>query len=106
MEYTAKTSKSILELLSARQKLYHFLNLLFSKPLDASSLSEIRENGALKELKKLDSGGMLLGEFLLTCRLDDLKNEQEEFCSLFNGPGCIKAPPWESFYTSREQILF
>lgn len=106
MEYTAETPKAITELFCARQKFYHFLNLLFSSPIDESRLIEFRDNGALKELEKLNEGGMLLSAFLITCTLDELKHEQEEYSRLFSGPGSVLAPPWESFYTSREQILF
>ena len=106
MECTAETPKAITELFCARQKFYHFLNLLFSSPLVESRLIEFRNHGALEELEKLNEGGMLLSDFLITCTLDELEHEQEEYFRLFSGPGSIIAPPWESFYTSREQILF
>lgn len=106
MSSPAFTSTSILELGSARLKIYQFLYLLFSAHLTEDTLKELREKGGLEELALLNDGGAKISGFLMTCTPDQLKEQQHEYTSLFVGPGICKAPLWESYYTSKERILF
>jgi TorA maturation chaperone TorD len=106
MKTTAITTTPIQELFSARQKIYQFLYLLFSAQLTENRLKELRDLGGLDELAMLDEGGAQISGFLLTCTPVQMREEQEEFFRLFIGPDSIKAPPWESYYRSKEGILF
>ncbi|WP_316569924.1 molecular chaperone TorD family protein [Neobacillus sp. YIM B06451] len=91
-------------LMKARGNIYHFLLRVFHSPLDQVWLDAFREHGDVAGLGELGLGGVELKDFFKgdPC----LKRETVEYSRLFIGPGTLPAPPWESFYRSREQMLF
>ncbi|WHY84281.1 molecular chaperone TorD family protein [Neobacillus novalis] len=93
--------------LLARKKFYQLLHLLFSMPANVDALFEIKKEVTFKELLgQLHEGGKILDDFFQHLNLEQIKREQQEFQRLFIGPGPLGAPPWESYYRSREQLLF
>jgi len=92
--------------LLARKKYYQLLHYLFLGPSNEKLLLEIRNNGNLQELEGIHEGGKILGNFFEHLTDEQIQREYEEFQRLFVGPGPLVAPPWESYYRSREQLLF
>ncbi|WP_409270340.1 TorD/DmsD family molecular chaperone [Neobacillus sp. SCS-31] len=94
----------MITLMKARGNIYHFLLRVFHSPLDQVWIDAFREQGDVCGLGELGLGGVELKDFLKgkPC----LNREAVEFSRLFIGPGTLPAPPWESFYRSREQMLF
>jgi TorA maturation chaperone TorD len=90
----------------ARKNFYQLLHLLFLGPSSDESLFEIRNNGNLLELGEIHEGGKILQNFFEQLTVEQIKKEKEEYQRLFIGPGPLAAPPWESYYRSREQLLF
>ena len=93
-------------LLLARKKYYQFIHLLFLEPSGSEILVEIRNHGNLQELEEIHEGGKILRNVFEQLTEEQIKPEYEEFHRLFVGPGPLVAPPWESFYRSREHLLF
>jgi putative dimethyl sulfoxide reductase chaperone len=106
MKVTSRTKKDISDLFMAREKIYHFFYLIFSKPLDYLTIVDIKENSNWKVFKDLNEAGLQLSEFFLGSNPEELFREEDEFLRLFIGPGSMIAPPWEAFYTSEERLLF
>jgi putative dimethyl sulfoxide reductase chaperone len=107
-EMTAKTEPINFELQlfwSARKNLYQFIRLLFSEP-NMELLKEISQIGKLDELAKLHEGGKILRSFFDQLTTNKIGKEIKEYQRLFIGPGPVAAPPWESYYRSREHLLF
>lgn len=93
-------------LLLARKKYYQLIHLLFLEPSGSEILVEIRNHGNLQELEEIHEGGKILRNVFEQLTEEQIKPEYEEFHRLFVGPGPLVAPPWESFYRSREHLLF
>lgn len=93
-------------LLLARKKYYQLIHLLFLEPSGSEILVEIRNHGNLQELEEIHEGGKILQNVFEQLTEEQIKREYEEFQRLFVGPGPLVAPPWESFYRSREHLLF
>lgn len=93
-------------LLFARKNFYQLLYLLFLTPTNAEALFEIRNNCDLRELEEFHEGGKILRNFFEHLTDEQIKKEYQEYQRLFIGPGPLMAPPWESYYRSREQLLF
>ncbi|WP_413309455.1 molecular chaperone TorD family protein [Bacillus sp. 1P10SD] len=93
-------------LLKSRKNFYQLLRLLFQMPTRNNQYSEILTNCNLQELEEIHVGGKILSGFFQHLSNDSLKNEREEYQRLFLGPGPLAAPPWESYYRSKEQLLF
>lgn len=91
---------------SARKNFYEFLYFLFLEPSASSNFLEVGAASNLDELEKIHEGGALLQTFFNWLTEDELAAEQEEYQRLFIGPGSLAVPPWESFYRSKEQLLF
>lgn len=105
---TAKTEPVDLELQSfwcARKNLYQFIQLLFLEP-NMKLLKKVPQTGQLDELAKLHEGGKILRDFFYQLNTNKLVKEIEEYQRLFIGPGPVAAPPWESYYRSKENLLF
>jgi TorA maturation chaperone TorD len=92
--------------LLARKKFYQLLHLLFLVPTNGASLFEIRNKGNLLELEEIHEGGKILRNFFEHLSIEQIQKEEEEYQRLFVGPGPLAAPPWESYYRSKEQLLF
>lgn len=90
----------------ARKNYYQLLYFLFLIPSNNESLLEIRNNGNLQELEEVHEGGKILRNFFEHLTEEQINREYEEFHRLFIDPGPLVAPPWESYYRSREQLLF
>ncbi|WP_051633446.1 TorD/DmsD family molecular chaperone [Bacillus sp. UNC41MFS5] len=93
-------------LLLARKKYYQFIHLLFLEPSGSEILVKIRNHGNLQELEEIHEGGKILQNVFEQLTEEQINREYEEFHRLFVGPGPLVAPPWESFYRSREHLLF
>lgn len=94
------------ELHCARANIYKFLYLLFAEEMTVEQFLEIKEKGNIQDLKNIGHGGELLFNFFQNSTKDQLIYEVEEFRRLFLGPGPMPAPPWESVYRSKENLLF
>ena len=92
--------------LLARKNYYELLHLLFLVPGNDELLLVIRNNGNLQELEEIHEGGKILRNFFEHLTDGQIQREYEEHHRLFVGPGPLVAPPWESYYRSREQLLF
>ncbi|CAM3741730.1 molecular chaperone [Mesobacillus zeae] len=90
----------------ARLNLYVFLHCLFSEPLTEQVFISLKDYGYTEEIEELNEGGKMLANFFNKAGEAQLQAEQNEFKRLFIGPESLPAPPWESFYTTKEQILF
>ncbi|PLR98833.1 TorD/DmsD family molecular chaperone [Bacillus sp. T33-2] len=107
MDHVQETHEiQIAELNKARLHFYQFLYLLFSGPMNETVLEQLKVNGNLTQLKEINKGGSLISDFIKYASHLDLQEAKEEFDRLFLGPGSIEAPPWESYYRTKEQILF
>ncbi|MEH7083085.1 molecular chaperone TorD family protein [Neobacillus drentensis] len=93
-------------LLVARKKYYQLIHLLFFEPLGSETFVEIINHGNLHELEEIHEGGKILQNVFEQLTEEQIKREYEEFHRLFVGPGPLVAPPWESYYRSREHLLF
>lgn len=91
--------------LLSRKKLYQFLHLIFLPPTNIL-LGEIWKNANIHELEEVHEGGKILCHFFEHLSNEQITKENEEYQRLFVGPGPFAAPPWESYYRSREQLLF
>src|SRR4051794_22478979 len=90
----------------SRKKYYQLLHLLFSIPANGELLVEIKNNGNLQGLEEIHEGGKILQNFFEHMSDVQIDRESEEYHRLFIGPGPLVAPPWESYYRSKEQLLF
>jgi TorA maturation chaperone TorD len=90
----------------ARKNVYQLLHFLFQEPVYHAALLEVRDSGNISELAEIHEGGKILSRFFSNLKKQQIKNEHEEYQRLFLGPGPICAPPWESFYRSKEHLLF
>jgi putative dimethyl sulfoxide reductase chaperone len=94
-------------LFQSRKNLYQLLQLLFSEQLLGEPLFELKRNEEVQILlSEMNEGGRILHRFFERLSEEQISRESEEYRLLFLGPGPLAAPPWESFYRSREQLLF
>ncbi|MEH7547605.1 TorD/DmsD family molecular chaperone [Neobacillus vireti] len=93
--------------LLARKNLYQILHTLFLEPTNENLLLELARMRTFDELKEFHEGGRILASFFkqLT-KIEKVQLEREEYRRLFIGPGTLVAPPWESYYRSKERLLF
>ncbi|MFK9092947.1 molecular chaperone [Bacillus salipaludis] len=91
--------------LLSRKKLYQFLHQIFLPPTNML-LGEIRNSANFHELEEVHEGGKILCHFFEHLSNEQINKENEEYQRLFVGPGPFAAPPWESYYRSKEQLLF
>jgi len=92
-------------ILQSRKDYYQLLCLLFLEP-DQKNMFKLRDHGNFELLREIYAGGDLLENFFETLTMDRLDKEKEEYRRLFIGPGPLAAPPWESYYRSKERLLF
>lgn len=90
----------------SRKNFYQVLYFLFSEPINAEGLFELRDNGNIQELEEVHEGGRILSDFFEHLSNKQIGKVQEEYQRLFVGPGPLVAPPWESYYRSKEHLLF
>jgi putative dimethyl sulfoxide reductase chaperone len=102
---TASEDLQIQLFLSARKNLYQLIHFLFAEPT-FGLLRGISGSANLDELAEFHEGGKILRDYFELLTEDKVTNEKEEYQRLFIGPGPLAAPPWESYYRSREQLLF
>jgi len=92
--------------LLSRKKFYQYLYALFLEPVTEEWLYELGTIGNLSELKEFHEGGQILAAFFERLDTEQFTKEREEYLRLFVGPGSMVAPPWESYYRSKEHLLF
>ncbi len=90
----------------ARKNVYQLLHFLFQEPVYESALLEVRDSGKISELAEMHEGGKILSSFFSSLTKQQIKAEREEYQRLFLGPGPICVPPWESYYRSKDHLLF
>ncbi|MEH7416673.1 molecular chaperone TorD family protein [Neobacillus drentensis] len=107
-----KTTKDAIHIqihpyLLSRKNFYQILYTLFLEPTNEELLLELGCLGTFDDLKELHEGGSILASFFnqLTTN-EQVHSEGDEYRRLFIGPGALVAPPWESYYRSREHLLF
>ncbi|MGG3470092.1 molecular chaperone TorD family protein [Neobacillus pocheonensis] len=105
MTKTESLQIQLLPFLLLRKNFYQMIYLLFSEP-NMEVFEQIQSNGNLQEIKEIHEGGKILAAFFEHLSCSQYNKVQEEFQRLFIGPGPLVAPPWESFYRSKEQLLF
>ncbi|MCL6571397.1 MAG: molecular chaperone TorD family protein [Bacillus sp. (in: Bacteria)] len=91
---------------SSRKKFYQLLHLLFVMPANDETFFVIGNNANLHELEEIHEGGKILRNFFEHLSIEQIQREREEYQRLFIGPGPLVAPPWESYYRSKEQLLY
>ncbi len=91
--------------LFSRKNFYQLLYLLFLDPNENLFL-EIKTNANLNELSEIHEGGQILHNYFTHLLPEQVNNDKEEYQRLFIGPGPLAAPPWESYYRSKEHLLF
>jgi len=89
----------------SRKKFYQLLHLLFLPP-NNKVLAGIRNRANFHDLEEVHEGGKILQHFFGHLSNEQINKEKEEYQRLFIGPGPLAAPPWESYYRSKEQMLF
>lgn len=93
--------------LLSRKNFYQFLHTLFLEPNNEEILFELSQVGDFEELKECHEGGRILAAFFEQMKMKkNICSEREEYRRLFIGPGTLIAPPWESYYRSKEHLIF
>jgi len=93
--------------LLARKNFYQILHTLFLEPAMHHFLFDERLVRNFEKLKEFHEGGRILAHaFAQLTTNEKVNTEREEYCRLFIGPGSLVAPPWESYYRSKEHLLF
>lgn len=92
--------------LLSRKNFYQVLHLLFLESATGESLFQIQQLANIGDLEEIHEGGKILRSFFDHLTVEQVQREQEEYERLFVGPGPIVAPPWESYYRSKEHLLF
>jgi putative dimethyl sulfoxide reductase chaperone len=95
----------IQEYFLARSQFYLFLQILFYEPLEPDTFTQIQENIHFDELES-DGADLIQTFFQAPLSEDQLLKEADEFQRLFVGPDTIIAPLWESYYRSKDGLLF
>jgi putative dimethyl sulfoxide reductase chaperone len=90
----------------SRKMFYQFLHLLFLNPKMGEGLFEERNSFNFQELGEVHESGKILQRYFEQLSDDQINRDLEEYQRLFVGPGLLIAPPWESYYRSKEQLLF
>lgn len=107
-----KHDDAIAAALANRSFVYTYLWRAFAAEPDEAFLSAVADDATLEECKLLageDSRAVQVQEALAAFvsnapdALDALKGE---YTKLFEGPGKLPAPPWESVYVCGEDLLF
>ncbi|MGJ7909563.1 TorD/DmsD family molecular chaperone [Neobacillus sp. LXY-1] len=90
----------------SRKNFYQILHILFSEPDKEEIFFQLSIYGNFGMLGEFHEGGKILDQFFKTLTLEQLMFEREEYQRLFIGPGPLVAPPWESYYRSKEHLVF
>jgi TorA maturation chaperone TorD len=90
----------------SRKIFYQFLHSLFLDPIIGEGLFDKRENLNFRDLGEIHEGGKILRRYFEHLSDDQINRDKKEYQRLFIGPGPLAAPPWESYYRSKEQLLF
>lgn len=90
----------------SRKNFYQLLHLLFSEPVNKQILINIGANANFHELEEIHEGGKILRSFFERLTAKQFEKDKSEYQRLFIGPGPLAAPPWESYYRSKEKLLF
>lgn len=93
-------------LLFSRKCFYQMVHLLFLDPGKEEVLLKLKNSADFQELSDIYEGGKILSRFFQKLTKEQISNEREEFQRLFIGPGPLAAPPWESYYRSKDNLLF
>ncbi|MDR4948247.1 TorD/DmsD family molecular chaperone [Neobacillus cucumis] len=93
--------------LLSRKNFYQILYSLFLEPNDEESLFHLGCLANFDDLKEFHEGGRILASFFEQLNSKEkVHMEKEEYRRLFIGPGTLVAPPWESYFRSKERLLF
>lgn len=90
----------------SRKVFYQFLHILFLDPKMGEGLFGKRGTLNFQGLSETHEGGKILRRYFEHLTDEQLNRDIEEYQRLFLGPGPLVAPPWESYYRSKEQLLF
>jgi putative dimethyl sulfoxide reductase chaperone len=93
------------EYFTARSFFYLFLQVLFSKPMSLEIFTITHENVRFDELDS-EGADLIKNFFRAPITEEQLQKEADEFERLFVGPDTIVAPLWESYYRSKDRLLF
>jgi TorA maturation chaperone TorD len=91
---------------------YRFLTAVFHEPPTLAFLTSFAAENWIDEWplnparKETQIGLRLMGEFCAAWNESRLPDLESDFNRLFVGPGQPLAPPWESYYLSRDHLLF
>ncbi|WP_052353732.1 TorD/DmsD family molecular chaperone [Neobacillus jeddahensis] len=106
MTLTKSIHTQLQPFMQSRQNFYKILYSLFLDPTNEEILFEIGTLVNFGELEEFHEGGGILACFFAQLTTENYRLEIEEYHRLFVGPGYLAAPPWESFYRSKDHLLF
>jgi len=84
---------------------YDFLRRVFLHEPTEEFLTRLSESGLLEELMDLPGVRELNDCVRDTLASGGIEDVRQDFYQLFLGPGHVKAPPWESVYTSESRLV-
>ncbi len=91
---------------------YRFLATVFHEPPTHAFMSSLATESLIAEWplssaqEETQNGLRLMGAFCAAWNESMLPDLESDFNRLFVGPGQPLAPPWESYYLSRDHLLF
>ncbi|MCL6570471.1 MAG: molecular chaperone TorD family protein [Bacillus sp. (in: Bacteria)] len=103
---TLQVTQSLLQ-----NKLYvnNIIRFLLDSPPERENMSTLAENHDFQLLSESSEGAKMILEFIESYKNSGnlaLVQAKEEFNTLFVGPNVLPAPPWESVYLGKENLLF
>ncbi|WP_251553760.1 TorD/DmsD family molecular chaperone [Neobacillus muris] len=97
----------LMPFLQSRRNVYQLIYLLFMEPKADQFLYDLGKGINFKELEEFQKEiGKTLEQFFNQISDEQILKQKEEFHRLFIGPGQLAAPPWESYYRSKDHLLF
>lgn len=103
----------LLSLMKSRYNNYYFLGYVLYNKLNLENFNNLKIKEYIEKLIQIDSdnevpGLSYLQEFLNAKEdyQDFIDFTRDEFQKMFEGPGKLLAPPWESVYLSEEKLMF
>jgi len=91
---------------------YRFLAAVFNEPPTHAFMTGLAAENLIAEWplssarEETQIGMQLMGTFCAAWNESTLADLESDFNRLFVGPGKPLAPPWESYYLSRDHLLF
>lgn len=101
------------ELLQFRLSIYSFLGFIFYNKIPSDRFQRDHLNNSIRLLISQECDEEIPGRKELQDYLNHIESSEgyyrilrQDFQDLFEGPGKLLAPPWESVYLSEEQLMF